>query len=103
WSYSEVARRGNISSARISQVIAGEKPGRAFCEGIARAFGLSPDDVMRRAGLLPPLPVPSERWLRLNELWGRLSDEDQERILEIAEAWVQKRGKQPAPQASSQS
>jgi len=62
-SNSEIARRGGISHARISQVLAGQNPGADFCIGIARGLGLIPEDVLRRAGILPPLPpaVAEER------------------------------------------
>lgn len=44
-SNSEIARRGGISHARISQVLRGEAPGEKFCRGIARAVTW-----MRRSG-----------------------------------------------------
>ncbi len=56
WNYSELARRGGASHARISQVLSGgERPGADFCFAIGRALGVSPEAVLRRAGLLPPL------------------------------------------------
>ena len=55
-SYSEIARRGGISHVRISQVMNGEPPGANFCLGIARGLNLPPEEVMRRAGILPSLP-----------------------------------------------
>jgi len=59
-SYSEIGRRGHISHARISQVISGESPGADFCIGVAKGLGLSPEDVLRRAGILPSLPPEVE-------------------------------------------
>lgn len=54
WSQSEVARRGRISASTVQQVVAGTtRPGVKLCRAIARAFDLSPEEVMRRAGLLP--------------------------------------------------
>ena len=55
-SYSELARRGGMSHARISQVMAGETPGADFCVKLARALGESPEYVLRLAGILDPLP-----------------------------------------------
>ena len=62
-SYSEIARRGGITHGRISQVMSGELPGANFCLGIARGLNLPPEEVMRRAGILPSLPpeVAEER------------------------------------------
>jgi transcriptional regulator with XRE-family HTH domain len=52
-SYSELGRRGGISHARISQVLAGSKPGPEFCLAVARGLGVDPADVLRLAGYLP--------------------------------------------------
>lgn len=102
WSRSEAARRGGISASMFDKVINGyAKPGLDFCVGVSRAFSVSTVEVLQRAGLIPPPPPKTAQWLRLNELWGLLSDEDQERILEIVEAWAQKRGKQPAARTGS--
>jgi transcriptional regulator with XRE-family HTH domain len=47
WSRSEAARRGNISPSMFDKVINGySKPGVKFIEGIARAFNMSPAEVM---------------------------------------------------------
>lgn len=59
-SYSEVARRGGLSHARISQVISGSNPGADFCTSIARALDLPPERVFRIAGLLPPRIIGGE-------------------------------------------
>lgn len=54
WSRSEAARRGGISASSLDKVIGGfAKPGQRFCQGIARAFGMPVEEVMRLAGILP--------------------------------------------------
>jgi transcriptional regulator with XRE-family HTH domain len=56
WSQSEAARRGEISSTMINMVINGQaNPGLELCRGIARAFNLPLEEVLRKAGILPPL------------------------------------------------
>lgn len=55
-SYSEIARRGGISHARISQVVNGARPGSDFCIAIAQAFGEDATHVLRLAGILTALP-----------------------------------------------
>ena len=56
WSRLEAARRGEISASMFDKVINGyANPGPDFCTGVARAFGIPPEDVFRRAGLLPEL------------------------------------------------
>lgn len=54
WSRSELARRANFSPSRVDQVVNGiGDPGDKFCRGVARAFGLPVEEVLRRAGRLP--------------------------------------------------
>ncbi len=54
WNQAEFARRAEIGQATVSRVLAGENgPGDQFINGTARAFGMPPDAVMRRAGRLP--------------------------------------------------
>jgi len=61
WSNNELARRANLASSSISMVISGKRtPGVNFCTGVARAFGIPPEEVMRYAGLLPSLPASSD-------------------------------------------
>lgn len=53
-SQAELARQSGLSQGLISQILSGQrKPGVEACAGVARAFHLPPEDVMRRAGLLP--------------------------------------------------
>lgn len=90
--YSEVARKGGISHARISQVLSGEKPGRRFCQAIARAFNLRAEEVYRRAGLLPPVPHEIARLEDALWLFGRLPPDDQERIVWMMRGLAELRG-----------
>jgi len=54
WSQRELAREAGLSSAMVSKVVNREKqPGWDFCKGVAQALGVSPVEVMQRAGLLP--------------------------------------------------
>jgi transcriptional regulator with XRE-family HTH domain len=66
WTFGELHRRSSLSVTVISDVIAERRrPGLQFCVKVARAFGVPPEDVLRRAGLLPSLPpaVEEEREL----------------------------------------
>lgn len=59
WTNAELARRAGISAASISMVVSGQKGvGLDFCLGVSRAFGQPPETVLRKAGLLPPIPAP---------------------------------------------
>ena len=64
WTNSELARRADVGFSTVSRVFSRQQnPGLDFCIGVARALDLPPEDVLRRAGLLPPLPpsVTEER------------------------------------------
>lgn len=75
-SYSELARRGGTSHARISQVIGGETPGADFCVKIARALGESPEYVLRLAGILdPPVEEPVTEREMIHDLWQALQQQ----------------------------
>ncbi len=67
WSLRELGRRSGLSGAVISEVARGKQcPGLRFCVQVAGAFGLPPESVLRRAGLLPPC---RRRWRRSRRQW----------------------------------
>lgn len=82
WSRSEAARRGGISASMLDKVISGNaRPGYRTCKGIARAFNLPIDEVLRMAGILPnvgrtPLIVHDTR-----AEYRSVTDEERERLL----------------------
>ena len=58
WSYSELARRSNLSKGTISNVMTGQQTaGWDFCHKIAKALKIPSETVFRLAGLLPSLPT----------------------------------------------
>lgn len=64
WLPAELAKRAGLTQGGLSRILNGErKPGPEACVGIARALGLSPECVFRKAGLLPsePDPAPGEQ------------------------------------------
>jgi len=59
WSNSELARRAEMVPSTVSMVLNRKSnPGFDFCTSVARALGLPPEQILRRAGLLRPLPPP---------------------------------------------
>ncbi len=53
WTRSEAARRGGISPSMMDKVIGGfANPGLDFCRGLALAFNLPVETVLRQAGIL---------------------------------------------------
>jgi transcriptional regulator with XRE-family HTH domain len=59
WSSSELARRAGISQSSVSNVLTGKQvPGLEFCKGVAKALDMQPEEMLRLAGHLPPMPEP---------------------------------------------
>jgi hypothetical protein len=88
WDDSMLAARANLSPAIMSLVLSEQrKPGLSFCKGIAKAFNEPPENILRMAGLLPPLPAgENSPWLdRLMTVVKRLSPQDQVEVLRYAE------------------
>lgn len=85
WSYSETARRANVSQSMISKVMAYKaSPGLDFCRGIAKALNLSPDAVFIKAGLIGNKPGDTEN-PTLREIWGYLKTMDHEQLRAVRE------------------
>jgi transcriptional regulator with XRE-family HTH domain len=89
WTRAEFCRRAQISDTALSLVVSGHRsPGVQFCEGVARAFDdITPEEAMRKAGLLPDLPGPESDWKirRVMDIMLRLSPEERKRVLEHTE------------------
>ncbi len=91
-SFAEVARRGEISHARISQVVsAGAKPGADLCLGIARGLKIPPETVLCRAGILPSKPERTEQTEALLYFYDQLPPDQQRTLRVIARALVEDR------------
>lgn len=55
WNQSELAAQAGVSKVSISDVLSGRrKVGQKLAVGIAMAFKMPPEAVMRKAGMLPP-------------------------------------------------
>jgi len=82
WSLRELARRSNLSSTAVINVMNQHRnAGSDFCKGLARALRISPEEVMRRAGILPPSPPHTMRLSEVLRLFASLPEERQETIL----------------------
>ena len=84
WSYNELGRRANISSSMLSLAMTGQRGvGLNFCTGVAKAFNLPPEEVLRRAGLLPPVAGDAQE---LAEIANALDDADRYVLMRTARA-----------------
>ena len=80
--------RSQTTTALISRMLSGERrPGAWVARRLACALHLAPEEIFRRAGLLPrtlPQPPGLEE---LVHLYGELSDEDRQRLIMIARSF----------------
>jgi transcriptional regulator with XRE-family HTH domain len=86
WNYSELARRAGVVPSTVSMTMSQQKnPGLDFCLGVAKALKVPPEDVLRRAGLLPAVPEGDARYFQeLRDLVAQLSPEEREELLAYA-------------------
>lgn len=90
WSQSEAARRGGVAASTIQQVVSGvTQPGPKLCKAVARAFGMTEEEVFRRAGLLP-MPVNStssdqRAYQEFLKKFRRLNAQDQRYVIELVD------------------
>ena len=100
-SYSEAARRGGISHARISQVISGGNPGPEFCLGVADALNLPALTVFQKAGLLPSESKTSSKGREALHLFEKLSLAQQELVLTQIRALVERKQREEQPEQTT--
>jgi transcriptional regulator with XRE-family HTH domain len=90
WSYNELARQAQVSSAGVSQVMTGrQKPGVDFCNGVATALRVPADSVFRLAGLLPAAPERDERVDEILFYYDQMTPQLQENLRIIARAFLE--------------
>lgn len=104
WSRSELARRAHYSSSLVDQVINGtiKKPGVKFCEGTARAFRLPVEEVLRRAGRLPPITDEDARLFEsIKARMGLLSQAQRAELDRFVDYLVSSARAEPGPRAAA--
>ena len=87
WKQADLARKTGISTGYISQILNGVRtPGTQFTKALARVFGMSDIEVMRRAGLADDLPKFSPVIEATASMLNDLPEEDQEDIRAMVRA-----------------
>ncbi len=84
WSQRELARRADLSHSLISQVLSEQvRATPEFCIAVADALGEAREDVLRMAGVLPPLPQidGDASMAKTLEVMKRLTPEEREEVL----------------------
>jgi transcriptional regulator with XRE-family HTH domain len=85
WSQAEFAKKSGISASQVSRVISGLRPpGNEFIEATSHALRLPPEEVFRRAGLLPPKPVKTEAIEELLHLASDLPPDQVQELIDLA-------------------
>jgi transcriptional regulator with XRE-family HTH domain len=90
WSQRELGRRADVSQTQISNVInKSANPGADFCVSIARALGNPPENLLRMAGILPPLPPSVSDEDRALQLFRQLEPTARQFILVTMQALIE--------------
>jgi transcriptional regulator with XRE-family HTH domain len=85
WSIRKLARESGLTHPAISKVLSGKNAVTVnFCYRIARAFGESPETLMRMANLSAPMPDYGD-WLmeEIIEEIKRLPDDKRQQVLDF--------------------
>lgn len=94
WKPADLARQAGIARATLSNILNDMRgPGPSTCQKIAHAFGYPPEDVMRRAGLLPDKPVEDATMKEWMAAGRQLTDGERAELLEWAFAKLSRRQK----------
>jgi transcriptional regulator with XRE-family HTH domain len=82
WSMRELARRAGVSGASISLLISGQMSLSAdMSRKLAQALDVPLEEVMRRAGILPPEPPETPSLIEAMRHFARLSKEQQKQMV----------------------
>ncbi len=89
WTSATLSKRSGINSGSLSHILNGtRKAGADSCLAIARALNLPPEQVFRKAGLLPSKSETTEQAEEALHLFQQLSSEKQRLALKTLRAWL---------------
>lgn len=93
WKGAELARRSGLDASTITTVLNGTRgPGIEFCVGIGRAFGMPPEQVLRKAKLLPPASDDFEEKETVLSILGKLSWSSRQTVLGMLRGLARNQG-----------
>lgn len=85
WTQSKLAKQAGVSRSAINNLLNGNrKPGDEMCKALANAFKLPPEDLFRRAGILPPKTLDVPKVAEICEIARVFNDQEQDDLLEYA-------------------
>ena len=98
WKNADLARYSLLSETTISRTLNGQQAiTYKFCIGVAKAFDESPEAVLRRAGLLPPLPAAVEEEREAIGLLRRLNVQARQVVLTTMRSLLRIQGSESIP------
>jgi transcriptional regulator with XRE-family HTH domain len=90
WSKAELARRADLSESAVSMVTTGRRePTFDFCVGVAQALGERPEEIMRRAGLIDPMPPEVANEQECLRLYRQLGAQMQAVVIRLLHSFVE--------------
>ncbi|MBK7201912.1 helix-turn-helix transcriptional regulator [Candidatus Amarolinea dominans] len=82
WNQAELVRRSGLSVAYVSNLVSGMRsPGTGAISQLARALGVSPEEIMRQAGMFPASANSQQTLAELSKKIEKLSESDRQIIL----------------------
>lgn len=85
WRPTDLAKKARLSDTAISRILRGQrKPDTDTLIAIAKAFHISPINIFREAGILPPGPEKEATFEDWKDILNELSPEDKNELREIA-------------------
>ena len=91
-----LARKSGVSEGQISRLLSGNRGvSELSLRAIAKALGIPPEEVFRKAGFLPPVPPHTEQHQQLTYLFDQMDTEKRADLLFYAEVLLKR------PKASS--
>ena len=91
-SQAELARRSNITQGTISRIVSGERNiGFDVCVAISKALKIAPENVLRAAGLLPPVAANVSETENLLFLFDQMTNSKKKDLLNYAQFLLSKK------------
>jgi transcriptional regulator with XRE-family HTH domain len=86
----DIARRAGLSPSQVSRIInARSAPSQDALASIARSLRLPPEEVFRRAGLLPPIPGEDTEITELDHIARQLDETNKNDLVRYARLRLQ--------------
>lgn len=90
----DLARATGIDAAYISKVLNVERQASvSFCRELARVLEIPPEEVLRRAGLLPAKPEVDTMLARALSDFLKLGEDERQEILELMAVKIRRRNR----------